>query len=58
MFNFGELSFCTSYTPMFNGETFNYNLNINQTQSKPLYIDKSIEIILNIQQDPQNIISI
>lgn len=58
MFNFGELPFCTSYTPMFNGEVFNYILYINQIPSKPLYIDKLVEIILNIQQDPQNIISI
>lgn len=58
MFNFGELPFCTSLTPMFNGEIFNYILNIKQIPSKPLYIDKTIEIILNIQQDPHNIISI
>lgn len=58
MFNFGELPFCTSLTPMFNGEIFNYILYINQVPTKSLYIDKTIEIILNIQQDPQNIISI
>lgn len=58
MFNFGELPFCTSFTQMFNGEIFNYILNIHQSPSKPLNIDETIEIILNIQQDPQNIISI
>lgn len=58
MFNFGELPFCTSLTPTFNGEVFNYILYISQIPSKPLHIDKSVEIILNIQQDPQNIIYI
>lgn len=43
---------------MFNGEIFNHILSISQSPSKPLNIDETIEIILNIQQDPQNIISI
>ena len=55
MFNFGELPFCTSLTPMFNGEIFNYILYISQTPSKSLTIEESVNIILNIQQDPQTI---
>ena len=58
MLNFGELPFCTSFTPMFNGEVFDYTLYIKQSPDKSLNIDKSIEIILNIQQDPQNIMSL
>ena len=58
MFNFGQLPFCTSDTQYFNGEIFDFILYIAQFPTKSVNIEKYVEIILNIQQDPQNIISI
>lgn len=56
MFNFCELPFCTSFTPLFNGEIFSFILSIQQDPQYNTNIKDSIDIILNIQQDPNVVV--
>jgi hypothetical protein len=56
MFNFCELPFCTSFTPKFNGEIFYFILSIQQDPTHIASIKKTIEIELNIEEDPRIIV--
>lgn len=51
MFGFSHLPYSTSETAMFNGENFGFILNVGIFNKFPLYVEKEISFILNIQQD-------
>lgn len=51
MFGFSHLPYSTSETAMFNGEVFGFIFNIGISNAIPLYVEKEISFILNIQQD-------
>lgn len=51
MFGYCHLPFSTSYTPTFNGEIFNFILDIGHTNNLDLPIRRSVSFVLNIEKD-------
>ncbi len=51
MFLFSELPFCTSNTPLSNGEIFDIILNIQQLEDINSQILSNLSFVLTVQQD-------